>query len=208
MFAGTWGALIFGAMLLDKPVYDWAAEHYSPHPESDTHRSLRVLGYWPLWVAAAIALLLIDRPLARTRGVHAAITRGSLLTLGPGMAAALVEILKVALRRERPGLNWDGHYVFRAFGPDWWRTSDLALPSSHAAVAFGAAFVLGRLFPGTRFYWLMLAAGCGMTRLAGRAHVLSDVAASVPTAYVAVAMLMAMHLRVKNRCEGPMPGAR
>jgi membrane-associated phospholipid phosphatase len=195
-------------MLLDKPVYDAAGRHFTPYIEFDIHRSLRVVGFWPLWLVVAIAFWIVDRPLGKTRGIHAAISRGSLMALATGLSALAAEAMKLLIRRQRPTLDWNGQYLFGAFTEEWYRGTNLALPSSHTAVAFGAAFALGRLFPGTLDLWLVMACGCAATRVASRAHVLSDVVAAVPLSYVVVAALFALHVRIKRRVEGPTLGER
>jgi membrane-associated phospholipid phosphatase len=51
----------------------------------------------------------------------------------------------------------------------------MGIPSSHAAVAFGGAFMLLRLFPGAGIIALLGATGCATTRILLGAHYLSDV---------------------------------
>jgi membrane-associated phospholipid phosphatase len=68
-----------------------------------------------------------------------------------------------------------GEYGFRAFSERTWSTAGLALPSSHALVAFAGAAMLARLYPRARWVGYVLAAGCGVTRVLAHAHFLSDV---------------------------------
>jgi membrane-associated phospholipid phosphatase len=135
----------------------------------DWGRLLRVLGYLPLWIVLAIALWLHERPRSWARPAA--------LTLSPALAGVAGELLKLLLRRERPGAH-EGLYVFRSFGERTFSTSGLALPSSHAIVAFGAAAILSRLFPRAWLVWWALAWGCALTRVAAGAHFFSDVTVS------------------------------
>jgi membrane-associated phospholipid phosphatase len=144
----------------------WAYAHLVSRDvyDHDLGRMLRTMGYYPFWVVAGLALWLESRN-AR---------RGLLLALTPGVAGLVDEVLKILSQRERPGLH-DGAYVFRSFTGAWWKTSDVGLPSSHAMVAFSAAWILCRFYPRASAVWLTLAAGCAITRVEAQAHFLSDV---------------------------------
>ena len=139
--------------LVSKGVYD-----------HDLGRMLRTIGYFPFWVVAGLAFWLQSRD--RRRAL--------LLALTPGVAGLIDEVLKILSQRERPGLH-DGAYFFRSFTGQWWKTSDIGLPSSHAMVAFSVAWILCRIYPRASVVWLGLAAGCAITRVAAQAHFLSDV---------------------------------
>lgn len=154
--------------------------------DEDWGRMLRVMGFVPLWLLAAIALVLTDWPLRVESSARAAWVRGSLLLGGAAGSGIAGEVLKLLLRRERPRAH-DGEYVFRAFGERTFSTSGLALPSSHSIVAFGAAFMLARLFPRAAPVWYLLAAGCGLTRILAQAHFLSDVTLAALVAWLVVA---------------------
>lgn len=138
----------------------------------DWGRLLRVMGFMGTWAALALAVGLHDAgvrpPLERPR------RRAWLLLWSPALAGAAAELLKLVFRRERPGLH-DGLYGFRPFSERLFHGGGLALPSSHAAVAFGGAAMLAYLFPRTRWVGYSLAAGCGLTRVLAGAHFLSDV---------------------------------
>jgi membrane-associated phospholipid phosphatase len=149
------------AMLVDRTVFEFinAPNVYA----SDLGKLLRVMGFAGTWLALAMAVGLVQGS-----------RRGWLLFWSPMLAGALAEVIKLAIRRERPALN-DGAYGFRAWDERTWSGSGLAFPSSHAAVAFGGAFMLGRLFPRARWVGYVLAIGCGLTRIGARAHFVSDV---------------------------------
>jgi membrane-associated phospholipid phosphatase len=137
----------------------------------DWGRLLRIVGFLPTWLVAGAALLLQDRTRARLPRA-----RGGLLIAGATLGGMATELVKLLVRRLRP--RELGEYVFRPFTDRPFSTGGLAMPSSHAGVAFGAAAVLARLFPGARFIWWGLAAGCALTRVAAGAHFLSDVVAA------------------------------
>lgn len=154
--------LIVVAHLLDP----WAWRHVIDPEiyEHDLGRMLRVIGYYPLWVLLGLALWL------STRNRRPALQ----LALIPGLGGLAAEVFKLLLRRERPRPH-DGEYFFRALDERTFSTSGLALPSSHALVAFTGAWVLCRLFPKGWPVWLFLAIGCGLSRVQAQAHFLSDV---------------------------------
>jgi membrane-associated phospholipid phosphatase len=133
----------------------------------DWGRALRVAGHAPVWLVAAFALALHDRPL---RGAW----RGWLLAASVILSGLAGEILKLLLRRERPGAH-AGDYFFRSFADRPFYNGGLALPSTHAIVAFGAAAMLARLFPRARFVFWGVAWGCGLSRVAAGAHFISDI---------------------------------
>jgi membrane-associated phospholipid phosphatase len=145
--------------------------------DNDRDRLFRIVGYYPTWIAMAIAFWL------HTRDRRHALVLG----LVPGLGGLAAEVLKLLFRRERPGPN-DGEYVFRAFTDQPWSTKGLGLPSSHALVAFTGAFVLCRLFPRAWPIWILLAVGNAVTRVQAEAHFLSDVTVAAVAGF-AVAML-------------------
>lgn len=159
----------------------------------DYGRMLRVMGFLPLWLLAATALWLQDRsPIGRQRA--------QLLALAPIISGIAAELLKLIFRRERPGAH-DGEYFLRAFDQRTFSTSGLALPSSHAMVAFGACFMLSRLFPRARVVWWLLGWGCALTRVAAGAHFLSDVVVAAAAAWFVVYALAESRLNRFSRFE-------
>ncbi len=166
MALGLAAVAIIAALLLDP----WArATLVRPRIyDGDFGRLLRVMGYVPTWLLAALALWLHDR--AAARGGR----RAAWLALAPIATGAAAELLKLIFRRERPGAI-GADYVFRAFDDRLWSTSGLGLPSSHTMVAFGAAAALARIFPDGRWVWYALATGCALSRVLAEAHWLSDV---------------------------------
>lgn len=158
------------AMLVDRTVFEFinAPTVY----DKDLGRLLRIMGFAGTWLALALAVGLQHSGDGEARAT--ARRRGWLLFWSPMAAGALAEVLKIVVRRERPALN-DGAYGFREWSERTLSGAGLAFPSSHTAVAFGGAFMLGRLFPRARWIGYVLAAGCGITRVLARAHFVSDV---------------------------------
>lgn len=166
----------------------WAFAHLA-NPgvaERDWGRLLRVTGFFPTWLVIGVGLMLQEASVgAGSRWFR---RRGARLVASAALAGLASEAIKLLVRRERPGPH-DGAYVFRAFIDDPWKTGGLGFPSGHAAVAFGAAFALARCFPRSRWVWLLLAAGCGYTRLAAQAHFLSDVAGGLLVGWAAALLV-------------------
>lgn len=179
-------AVMVGAHLLD----GWAYRHLVVEDVygEDWGRMFRVMGFAPLWLLMAIALVLTDWPLRAENAARAAWVRGSLLLGSVAATGILGEILKILLRRERPRAH-AGEYVFRAFSERTFSSGGLALPSSHSIVAFGAVFMLARLFPRAAPVFYLLGAGCALTRVFAQAHFLSDVMLSALAAWFTVAWI-------------------
>ncbi len=195
-FALASAAAILLAHLVDR----WAFAHLAA-PDlagEDLGRMLRVMGFLPLWATAGLALVLHDWPERAARGTRAAASRGLLLLLGAGLGGLAAELLKLVFRRERPRAH-AGEYVFRAWTERPLSTGGLALPSSHALVAWGAAGVLAHLFPRARWVWYALAAGNGYSRVAAGAHFVSDVVLSAVVGLLVAEGLWRWHLRRSER---------
>lgn len=170
----------------------WAFAHLvSPSVyDHDLGRMLRTIGYFPFWVVAGLALWLQSRN--RRHGL--------LLALTPGVAGLVDELLKILSQRERPAMN-HGDYVFRGFTGQWWKTADIGLPSSHAMVAFAGAWILCRLYPRASAVWLVLAAGCAITRVEAQAHFLSDVTVAAVAGVVVAEILWRKTERREPRAD-------
>ncbi|MDA1081164.1 MAG: phosphatase PAP2 family protein [Gemmatimonadetes bacterium] len=159
---------LFVPMLRDRWVYDnW---YHADLYDLDWARFLREMGWYPTWVIAALAIWLTKR----AANAVAAKRDALYLLAAPAVAGIVCEVLKLVIRRERPETN-GGDYGFRAWSDEPFSTGGLATPSSHTMVAFAAATALARLFPGARWVWYPLAAGCAATRVLAHAHFLSDV---------------------------------
>lgn len=166
---------------------------------AEWYQVLRQAGNVLPWAIVACALILHDLRLQRTklavgelthelltRARSAFLHRGSMVLLAAVLGGAAAEILKLVTQRGRPiGL---GVYRFGFF-------EDVAakgLASSHAGVAFGAAFMLGKLFPGSFWPLFVLACGTSVTRITPGAHYLSDLYVGAVCSWLVVGLLWRM----------------
>lgn len=143
----------------------------------DWYRLLRVMGYLPTWLIVALATWLLSKKDAIAARVSTALS----ILAGATLAGAAAELFKLIIARERPGE--DGTYVFRGLFAGFSDGSNLGLPSSHAAVAFGGAIALALARPVLGPLAIVLAAGCAWTRLLSGDHFLSDVTGAAMLAY-------------------------
>ncbi len=147
-----------------------------PEKRDDSWRwALKQVGDIRLWVGVAVVAFLWKRDWRWPAG----------LLGSAALAGGLAELAKHVLGRERPVREFviqnDAYYVWKdgPLGPflgGFWEKTNLGLPSSHTAVAFGGAAVLGVLAPKLRLPALILATGCGLTRVLAGAHYPTDVA--------------------------------
>src|SRR5579872_7481603 len=90
----AWVAFVIIGFVAASAIDPWAFHHVQkPNVyDQDWGRALRSIGYWPLWIAMAIALWLVDR--THGRGVRrAAILAGSVTAAG-----IIAELLKLIVR--------------------------------------------------------------------------------------------------------------
>jgi membrane-associated phospholipid phosphatase len=193
-----WIAVAIVAFLVASAIDPWAFHHFrKPNVyDFDWGRALRSIGYWPLWIVMAIALWLVDR----RHGVG--FRRAAYIAASVSVAGILGEILKLLIRRERPG-TLNGTYAFRPWSDHPFSTRNFGLPSSHALIAFSGAAALSVLFPEATSVWYALAIGCGITRILAGAHFVSDVVAGAAIG-IAVAILLSRRVRF-FRHQSPTP---
>ncbi len=192
--------------VIAQPADQWIFHHFT-YPGIYEHgwgRLLRVAGYVPLWGLIALALVLHAWVPRLRRTLLQASQRGLLLFWSAALGGAAAELLKLTLRRERPGLT-DGAHVFRPWSDRPFSTAELGLPSSEAAVAFAAAAMLARLFPETSMVWYGLALGCALSRVASGAHFMSDVVLAALVGY-AVTLSLWPRRRVARAEAATSPG--
>jgi membrane-associated phospholipid phosphatase len=189
-FVATLFLLFLIAQLSDQ----WTFHHFTLHGiyQRGWGRMLRLAGYFPLWSIVALALVLHDWVPRALATLPRASRRGLLLFWSAALGGIIAELLKVALRRERPGLT-NGAHVFRSWSEQPLSTAQLGLPSSEVAVAFAAAAALARLFPDAWLLWYVVAFGCALTRVASGAHFMSDVILAALVGYISVLILWPRH---------------
>jgi membrane-associated phospholipid phosphatase len=187
-----WLLIAVVAVALSFTLDNWTYHHIHMAKVYDTDwgRALRSVGYWPLWIALAAAMWLHDRT----------ITRAAYLAASVSAAGILGEMLKIVVRRDRPGVA-DGAYAFRAWSDHPFSSSGFGMPSSHAIIAFSGATALAALFPRATPIWYALAIGCAITRLLAGAHFLSDVLAG---AILGATVALALRARLR-RAPTPAP---
>ncbi len=174
------------ALALDKTVYHALKDR--PYDENDFLRLLRVMGVIPTWVVVALAFLLVDRVKRKAQGLRGILFRFSFLLACTITAGIIGEVAKLLIRRERPEVH-DGAWGFRPYSQHFWSSSNLGMPSTHAIVAFAAAWALYRLHPSGWPVYFALAIGCAVTRLMEHAHFLSDVYLACAISYFVVRFL-------------------
>lgn len=141
---------------------DRSIEHH------DWYRFLRILGFLGTWAAVGFVFILYDR------NRH----RGAAVFLSALTSGALAELGKRIFARERPvdgNQIQEGWYHFRGLFSGFADGSNLGLPSSHAAVAFGGCLMLATFIPNTRRFLILLALGCAITRMLTGAHFATDI---------------------------------
>jgi membrane-associated phospholipid phosphatase len=187
-------ALLFAA-LLDETVYGWlnvGDERRMPLEARDWYRTFRVAGTLYPWVLICGAIAVIR--LGRTRAAAATRDdnpgRALLVFLSAALSGGLAELLQMLVGRLRPDRALETGHAFRGLIARFRDTSALSFPSSHAAVAFGAAFALSRFWPGPGAVALIAAAACGLTRLLAGAHYLSDVVGGAFAGYACSLILV------------------
>lgn len=187
---------LIAAHLLDAAAWEYLRD--ARVNEREWGRLLRSVGYVPTWIIGTAALWLASRssqptpphneaPSADGHSARLRLTAGVLL-FAPPVAGGIAEVVKIAVRRQRPGAE-TVDYVFRPYDVDFWSTRGLGFASSHTAVAFAAAAVLARAFPATRPVWYLLATGCALTRVLAGAHYLSDTVAAAAIGWLTTQLL-------------------
>lgn len=162
----AWGLATWLACDRDYWIWTWATIGKSVERE-DWWRLLRIAGFVPTWIVVALSVGLA----CRWKGVA---WRAALAGLIAGAANGfLAEVIKLVVARERPGDS--GIHVYRGILAGFRDGSNLGMPSSHAAVAFGAAWAFALTIPRARWVFLLVAAGCGVSRIVHGAHFTSDV---------------------------------
>lgn len=182
-------AMVF-ATTLDRSTYD-IIYNRSGVP-AWMYASARQLGEFYTWLFIAPLVLLADRWHSSKRTWLGSFERSMHVVWSPMFAGTLATLIKLAIRRERPDLH-GGEYVFRTWGEHPWNSSDLGLPSGHATVAFGGAWMLAMMYPRLAPIWLTGAALCGFSRLMTRAHFLSDVVAGCILGFMVAWVLWTMY---------------
>ena len=158
-----------------------------------------VIGRAELWLIVAAALLFAEFGADASRSKRG-VRRAVFLSLSVVLSGVGAEAAKLVFRRLRPEAA-DGWYRFRPWSENFWSAENLGLPSSHAAVAFGAAFALCWMWPRAAMVFVAAGIGCSLSRLLVGAHFLSDVLVGTGLAFFVVLGVYALDRR-NNRGMG------
>lgn len=194
---GLIGLILIAATVLDSTVY--VKIHANGIYDKDIGRLFRIWGYLGTWVLIAVSMASIEISQQKKSGSTQKLSKQLVsplsLLASTSLSGLLAEIVKIFVRRERP--IGAGTYVFRNFLDQPFNTSLLGFPSSHTAVAFGGSWMLITLYPSLRIPCLVMATGCGITRILAGAHFLTDVIGGAILG-IATSMLTSRLLRIKQ----------
>ncbi len=187
------GALVVIALALlwrfDRDIFHavWVGADFKERIEKkDWYQFFRAAGYLPTWLAIGGALLLHERPWRP--GARRATWAGLRVLAAAAIAGGLAEALKPIVGRLRPSQT-DGVNRFHGLPDDPTVNASFGMASSHAGVAFGAAFVLVILYPRAGIVAIIVACGCAWTRLLSGAHFASDVFVGALLGYACARLL-------------------
>lgn len=131
------------------------------------------------------------------------------IAIAPIFSGLLAEVLRAVLGRERPLADsgpaqgdFQGHVWRSAFAGiyhdgQWFDSSNLGFPSSHAAVAMAGAIATARAFPGAGFVLVPVAIGCGITRMLAGRHFTSDVFLGILVGWTVGALITSTFRRLR-----------
>ncbi|MEX2217141.1 MAG: phosphatase PAP2 family protein [Phycisphaerales bacterium] len=182
--------MFLALLLLDRTLFFWAwIEDAGALEQKDFYRTFRVAG--SLWSWAIICTAMAAHGVAWPRNPR--LTGAAVMTLlSAALSGAAAELLQVLTGRYRPNVAYESQLGIHHFKGLWERFANpdsLAFPSSHAAVAFGAALLLWFVYPRAGAVALLAALGCGLTRMASGAHFATDIFGAALVGY-AVARLL------------------
>jgi 4-amino-4-deoxy-L-arabinose transferase-like glycosyltransferase/membrane-associated phospholipid phosphatase len=119
--------------------------------------------------------------------------------LAVAISGAVVQVLKAAFERPRPGYPGD-HVLPLLQNPTLFDLSSkyASFPSGHTAVSFAVAYVLSKSFPRLRLFFYAMAAFVAASRVYLGAHYPSDVAAGALLG-LCIGWLLINDIRIKER---------
>jgi membrane-associated phospholipid phosphatase len=188
--------------LVDQELYV-AFQHETGVGEGKWGMMFKSFGFFPFWLLVCLALGLGAEPHEPMRG------RAWLIALSAAISGLIAEVLKRIVGRERPwagpalpegvtpefaaaegiGVREIGDTIHKPFMHGWVDDHNLGFPSSHVAVAFGAALLAIRFRPGAWAPLLVGAIGCAWQRLATGAHFVTDAYAGIAIGWIVSAWL-------------------
>ncbi len=192
--------LMLLASVYDRALWQWSivdGEAFHRLRNEDWYQCFRQVGYLPLWGCIGAMVMAADFSARRPRWA----ARGVLIFLAAALGGLFAEAILGGLMRQRPGT--DGFYWFSWLNEGLARGPGHGFPSSHVAVAFGAAWMIRRIWPGSGVVSVALAAGCAWTRMLAGAHFATDVMGGAIVGWLATALLWRIHLRASLAANGP-----
>jgi membrane-associated phospholipid phosphatase len=183
-------------LLLDRTFYH--ALYIGPDPvdlkrleEAGWYQMFRVVGYLPTWIFIGLAMFLqglaaapsLRAPVSGNDGSRSVtLWAGPLIVASAALSGLIADVVKPVIGRLRP-LQTDGFHRYHGVPDNILQGPAYGLPSSHAAVAFGAAFMLMFLYPRAGLVAVVAAVGCALTRTLTGAHFVTDVFVAALLAY-------------------------
>lgn len=179
--------------------------------EKDLWWTFRIFGAMYMWLGVAAVFIIDDsRPTALKPWLKDRFSRAVILLMSMGIAAGIAELGKLTFRRSRPLRTdeWTG-YVWNWPAESLFNSSGMGLPSSHTAVAFGAAAAMAYLHPRYAAVWFAVAFGTAAQRVAARAHYVSDVTLAACIGIAVGAVVWRLHWRMLDgaKSRGESVGA-
>lgn len=182
-------------------LYAGSGEAARQAADHDWYRLARVAGSLWTWLAIGAAMSL-QGLLAGPRTLIGSAVR---IMASGALAGLVAELLRPLVGQLRPlEAHPPGTRHYRPLIENLWHTQGLSFPSSHAAVAFGAACMVWWLYRGAGTVALVLAGACALTRLHAGAHFAGDVVAGAVLG--ALASLAVRHAWPPPAPSSPPPG--
>jgi membrane-associated phospholipid phosphatase len=187
------------AMRFDRTVFEHVDN--SQGVETWLYFAMRKVGEISTWLIIAPLTMAVHWLWTSRRSLLQSFERGLIIIWAPLLAGILGGVLKFVVRRERPDEH-AGAYEFRPWDESTWDSSGFGLPSGHASVAFGGAWILSMAYPRLAPVWFQAAMLCALSRLMTQAHFLSDVTAGALLGFASAWLVWKAFIRW---CDGRAP---
>jgi undecaprenyl-diphosphatase len=175
---GTVSALLLlvvgcAALMMDYNVARWMeGGHLRKALSGDIYGAVRLSEAFAHGIVVLLIILLIARVDGRGWRILPFLAASS---LGSGIAANTCKLLISRIRPCQHEFSGSVLDSFRTWFPSDWNHDLQSFPSAHAAVAFGFAVALTRLYPRGRPLFMLFALLAGLQRVESGAHYVSDV---------------------------------
>lgn len=162
------------ALAVDVPLARWIKTHGIHGDVAKIMQFCEVFAH-----GSGVVLIIAGAVALDPRGWRVAL-RMAVSAYGAGMIANLLKLVVVRARPEHFDLTRSVFDSFQGWGP-WHPTAYevgralQSFPSGHTATAAGLACACARLYPRSRWFFMLIATLAGMQRMEASAHFLSDV---------------------------------